>query len=301
MAVREPGSISGEEVTMAVGISGIGALLREWRSCRGLSQARLAAAANVSARHLCFVETGRAEPSREMVLTLARALDVPLRDRNAMLTAAGYAPVYRETRLDAPEMAEMRRALRMMLHQAQPFFAVALDRRWDVVMCNEAFARWLGMLSEKHARVVPYQVIPPPRPNSLRLLFDTLRPIVANWSEVASCALERARRETALDRDSTRRQVLEECMAAAPAGWRPAPSDGRTPLVVPVHVSLPGMEVRMFCTISSLGTAQDVTLQELRVEVFHPADEVSERRLRALAEGGVALPDGAALRAAGDR
>ena len=114
----------------------VGSLLREWRGVRRMSQLDLAMAAEVSPRHLSFVETGRAVPSREMVLTLAKALEVPVRERNTMLTAAGYAPVYRETSLDDPRMAEMRHALGILLKQNEPFFAVALDRRWDIVMCN---------------------------------------------------------------------------------------------------------------------------------------------------------------------
>jgi transcriptional regulator with XRE-family HTH domain len=273
---------------MPGGTSAVGSLLREWRGRRRMSQLALAATADVSPRHVSFIETGRSEPSRDMVLTLARALDVPLRERNAMLTAAGYAPTYRETSLDAPEMADMRRALELMLRQAEPFLAVAVDRRWDVLACNRAFAGMLTLFGGAAPRVEPYRLLLPPRLNSLKLLFGPFRPVIANWDEVASCALERARRESVLDRDWARRQVVEECVAAAPAGWRAAPMDGAGHLVVPVHFSLPGLETRLFCTISSLGTAQDITLQELRVETFHPADAESERQLRAALGGGTA-------------
>lgn len=158
--------------------SPVGSLLREWRGVRKMSQLALGAAAEVSPRHLSFVETGRAEPSREMVLTLARALDVPLRERNAMLAAAGYAPVYRETSLDDPQMAEMRRALEILLRQHEPFFAVALDRRWDVLMCNAAFARLVGLVGDERLRPDPYRVLPPPRLNALKLVFGALKPFI---------------------------------------------------------------------------------------------------------------------------
>lgn len=140
---------------MMNGTSAVGSLLREWRGLRRMSQLALAAAAEVSPRHVSFVETGRAEPSREMVLTLARALDVPLRERNAMLTAAGCAPMYRETSLDRPEMAEMRRALALLLRQHDPFLGVALDRRWEIVMCNAAYAKLFALLADDGSRVEP--------------------------------------------------------------------------------------------------------------------------------------------------
>jgi transcriptional regulator with XRE-family HTH domain len=260
--------------------SAVGSLLRDWRGIRRMSQLALAAEAEVSARHLSFVETGRAEPSREMVLTLARALDVPLRERNAMLAAAGYAPIYRETSLDDPEMAEMRRALGILLRQNEPFFAVALDRRWDILMCNEAYARFLALLGDEGGRVEPYRVLSAPRPNSLKLLFGPCRALVANWEEVATCALDRAQREVTLDRDPVRRRVLEECLRVAPEGWRRRPAEMPARLVTPVHLASRDLTARLFCTISTLGTAQDITLQELRIETFHAADEESERAVR---------------------
>lgn len=266
---------------MTNGTSAVGSLLREWRDVRRMSQLALATAAEVSPRHVSFVETGRAEPSREMVLTLARALDVPLRERNAMLVAAGYAPIYRETSLDDPQMAEMRRALEILLRQHEPFFAVALDRRWDILMCNAAYAALLARIGDDAPRVEPYRVLRAPRPNALRLLFGRYRAIVANWDEVATCALDRAQREATLDRDPARRRILEECVRAAPEGWRAGGHEAPARLVIPVELALPALRVRLFCTISTLGTAQDITLQELRIESFHPADAESEGRLRA--------------------
>lgn len=258
----------------------VGSLLREWRGLRRMSQLDLAVVAEVSPRHLSFVETGRAVPSREMVLTLARALEVPFRERNAMLTAAGYAPVFRETSLDAPEMADMRRALTLLLRQHDPFFAVAMDRRWDIVMCNAAYARLLAMFGTP---VEPFTVLAPPRLNALRLLFGPFRAAVANWDEAARAILDRAQREAALDRDPARRAVVEECVRNAPAGWRGPQRELPAPLVVTIDVTLGDARARLFSTVSTLGTAQDITLQELQIESFHPADAASEALLRGIA------------------
>jgi transcriptional regulator with XRE-family HTH domain len=259
----------------------VGSLLREWRAARRMSQLDLAMTAEISPRHLSFVETGRAVPSREMVLTLARALEVPFRDRNAMLTAAGYAPVYRETSLDDPNMAEMRHALELLLRQHEPFIAVALDRRWDIVMCNAAYARFLRLLGA--AGLEPYCVLGAPRLNLLKLLFGPFKPIVANWEEAARAVIERAQREAASDRDSSRRQILEECMRMAPPGWRAPRTDAPPRLVVTVDLRLGDLRARLFSTITTLGTAQDITLQELHIESFHPADAESEQLARSLA------------------
>lgn len=269
---------------MMNGTSAVGSLLREWRGVRRMSQLALATAAEVSPRHLSFVETGRAEPSREMVLTLARALDVPLRERNAMLSAAGYAPIYRETRLEAPEMEDMRRALGILLRQHEPFLAVALDRRSDILMCNQAYASFLAQLGDERLRLEPYRVLGPPRVNALQLLFGPHRRVIANWDEVATCALDRATRESTVDRDPVRKRIIEECLREAPPGWATRQLGRPAPLVLPVELVLPNLRARLFCTVSTLGTAQDITLQELRIESFHPADEASERALRAAAQ-----------------
>ncbi|MFL5392615.1 MAG: helix-turn-helix domain-containing protein [Myxococcales bacterium] len=260
----------------------VGSLLREWRGLRRMSQLDLAIAAEVSPRHLSFVETGRAVPSREMVLTLARALEVPVRERNTMLTAAGYAPLYRETSLDDPRMAEMRHALGLLLKQNDPFFAVALDRRWDIVMCNAAYSRLVAPV----ARLEPYEVLPPPRLNLLKALFGPFRPLVVNWEEAARDVFERAQREAAADRDPARRQVLAECLALAPEEWRRPRSEASPRLVVTVDLRLGEARARLFSTITTLGTAQDITLQELHIESFHPADAETEALLRQMAVSG---------------
>jgi len=262
----------------------VGSLLREWRGVRRMSQLDLAMTAEVSPRHLSFVETGRAVPSREMVLTLAKALEVPVRDRNAMLTAAGYAPVYRETSLDDPKMADMRKALALLLRQHEPFLAVALDRRWDIVMCNTPWSRLQALAGG--GALEPHRVLGTPRLNLLKLLFGPFRPMVVNWEEVAREILERAQREAAADRDPARRQIVEECLATVPEEWLRPRSEASPRLVITLEVRLGEKRARLFSTITTLGTAQDITLQELHIESFHPADAETEHLLRGMAAAG---------------
>src|SRR5258708_30197650 len=150
----------------------IGPLLKRWRNARRMSQLELALAADVSPRHLSFLEAGRAKPSREMLLRLSRVLDVPFRESNVLLQAAGFAAVYRETSLDEPEMEGMRHALQLILRQHEPFAAVAVDRQWDIVMGNAPYAGLLaGMLLSPPPAPPPPRCIPPPRPTSPRLCF----------------------------------------------------------------------------------------------------------------------------------
>lgn len=272
---------------MTPNTSAVGSLLREWRAVRRMSQLHLAVAAEVSPRHVSFVETGRSVPSREMVLALARALDVPLRERNSMLTAAGYAPIYRETSLEDPRLAEMRLALELLLRQHEPFYAVALDRCWDIAMCNAAYARLLESAGEDRLRLEPYRVLPSPRLNAMKLLFSSFKPLIANWSEVTRAVLERTRREAAADRDSARRRLIEECVAMGPAEWPVLGRETPAPLVLMVELRLGEQVARLFSTIATLGTTQDITLQELRIESFHPADAETEKLLRAAASAAL--------------
>ena len=192
--------------------TGVGTLLRRWRTVRRLSQLDLSLEAEVSARHLSFIETGRARPSREMVLLLASVLDVPLRERNALLQSAGFAPVYRETGLEDPVMAGMREAVSLILRQHEPCPALALDRHWSLVMANAPYARFLRLLlGDAVPELPPYAVLPEPRLNTLLPLFDPggLRPRIGNWEEVARTVLRRVRREAALEGDRRTEEILE--------------------------------------------------------------------------------------------
>jgi transcriptional regulator with XRE-family HTH domain len=265
-----------------------GALLRRWREARRMSQLGLALEAGVSARHVSFIETGRARPSREMVVTLAGVLDVPLRERNALLHAAGYAPAYRETGLDAPEMAEVRHALALLLKQHEPFAALAVDRRWDVVMANEAFVRFNALLTAQPPdRLAPLAVTPEPRANALRLLFAPggWRPFIANWEAVAKAVLERAHREALWDGDAEVRRLLDEILSypGVPARWREPDLQTPQDLLIPVEMRVGGHALSFFSTVTTLGSPQDITLQELRIESFHPVNAETEQIVRAMA------------------
>jgi transcriptional regulator with XRE-family HTH domain len=171
---------------------GVGPLLRRWREARHLSQLDLALEAEVSARHVSFLETGRAEPSREMLLTLANVLDVPLREQNFLLLAAGFAPIYGETGLDDPRMTRVRTAMEIILKNNEPRSAYAHDRHWNIVMANQAFIKFLTIvLGKAPLGLEPLQVAGEPRLNVLRLVFDPslARSVIVNWETIAK-ALE---------------------------------------------------------------------------------------------------------------
>jgi transcriptional regulator with XRE-family HTH domain len=256
-----------------------GPLLSQWRRLRGKSQLDLAFEAAVSPRHVSFVETGRSKPSREMVLTLATALNVPLRERNTLLLAAGYAPVYRETRLDAPELEPAQRALDLILKHQEPYPAVVLDGQWDLLRANDAAGRLFSRLLGRG---------PEGRPNVLRLMFDErfLRPYVTNWNEVAGDLIQRAHREAVggTPNDALQR-VLKEVLAYPGVPERFGSFDPNVALApfVPIAFEKGDLTCRYFSLVTTLGTPQDVTLQELRVESFFPADAQTERAAAKLA------------------
>jgi transcriptional regulator with XRE-family HTH domain len=253
-------------------MSGIGVLLRQWRKSRRLSQLALAAEATVSLRHLCFIETGRARPSRTMVLRLAEALDVPLRERNALLLAAGFAPMYYESALDGPELAAVRGALDAILGQQEPFPAVVMDRDWNIRQTNVAATTLFERLGAGHSG-------PPGEPNVLRMMLhpEGVRRYVVNWPDVAEALIRRVRREAVGGvTDERARRLLGEVLAYPGVPQPPAAADDKPLLpVVPVRFARDGAEFAYFSTVTTLGTAQDITLQELRIECFHPADEAT--------------------------
>ena len=259
----------------------VGGRIRSWRQARGLSQYDLAERAGFSGRHISFIETGRTRPSREAVLALAEALDVPLRDRNRLLEAAGFAHVFRETALTANEMAHIRGVLQFILDRHLPYPALVLDRHSTCLLGNRAAGQLLSLLIE-----------PPllaPNANQLRVVFhpDGVRRWIANWPEVEAYLLHRAERELGGDQDDPiGTQLLAEIRGYADAkaiGVQPArlrPAD----LLVPIHIRKDNIDLRLFSTIMTMGTPHDVTLQELRLETFFPADEESERCWRSIFE-----------------
>jgi transcriptional regulator with XRE-family HTH domain len=257
-----------------------GRLLSHWRQVRGKSQLALALEAGVSARHVSFVESGRANPSREMIATLAGALGIPLRERNSLFVAAGYAPLYRESGWAAAELTPVRRAIELILAQQEPYPAVVMNRHWDVLMTNDAAATFFARLLGERDDDRPANVV--------RLVFDErgLRPYVANWEESARALVQRVHREAVGGvPDEGTRALLREVLAqpGVPEQWRVP--DLAAPLVplVPIEFKKDDLQLRYFSTVTTLGTPQDVTLQELRVECFFPIDTATAEQAVALA------------------
>lgn len=269
--------------------SGVGPLLRRWREARHLSQLDLALEAEVSARHISFLETGRAEPSREMLLTLSNVLDIPLRERNYLLLAAGYAPIYGETSLDDPRMTQVRAAIEVILRSNEPRSALAHDRHWNILMANEAFVRFLALtLGPAPSGLHPLTVSTPPRLNLLHLVFDPagFRKLIINWEAIAKWMLNEAYRRLAWARDDQLRRLITEILAypGVPARWREPDLETPHELILPMELNLNGERARMFSTVTTVSTPHDVTLQELHVEVFYPSDAATEAVLQSYQE-----------------
>jgi transcriptional regulator with XRE-family HTH domain len=252
-----------------------GHLLRHWRSVRAKSQLDLACDAETTPRYVSFVETGRAQPSRQMVTRLARALDVPLRERNELLLAAGYAPLYSSAPLSSPLLKQVEQALTWMLDKHEPFPAVVLDRGWQVQRANNGAQRLFGRLFAPH---------PVPAPaNVLRLVIEPgpMRDQLRNWAAVVPALLDRAHREAisgVLDRETA---GLVRNLRGRPDVARlltePDLSPGPAP-IVDLHFDLAGTSLRFFSVVSTLGAPTDITAQELRVEAFFPADDQTRDR-----------------------
>jgi transcriptional regulator with XRE-family HTH domain len=257
-----------------------GAGLRWWRERRGLSQLDLAVAAETTQRHLSFLESGRAGPSREMILRLGGVLDVPLRQQNALLLAAGFAPVWRESDLSAPELAQVAGALDYMLAQQEPFPAFVVDRRWTLLRANRAAAFLTEFLVG-----APTTGPAPAEPVNLALALvspEGLRPFIENWEEVALYFLRGVQADAIADGTAETAELLKRLLAfpGVPALSRVVPhGEPRAPVVV-MHVRKGETSLRLFTTIATLGTPQDVTLQEIRVECFFPMDDATAQVFR---------------------
>lgn len=255
-----------------------GALLRHWRTSRRLSQLGLAVEAGISARHLSFLETGRAQPSRDMVQLLAGMLNVPLAERNAMLVGAGYAPVYGERSLGAPELAHVRRALEFTLRQQEPYPALVLDGYHDIVMRNDASRRifeiFLGPLPA--TRTV----------NGLRTIFhpNGLRPFVANWDEMAECMMQGLQRQIAETANARLVELRDELLGYPGVPSRlGAMSASEAPPIINLHLKKDDLALQFFTAVSFIGRARDITVQDLKIECFFPADAATDQFTRRLA------------------
>jgi transcriptional regulator with XRE-family HTH domain len=262
--------------------AGAGPLLREWRDRRRRSQLDLALDVGVSTRHLSFVETGRAKPSPELVLAIAQHLEVPLRERNTLLMAAGFAPRYHETPLDAPDMERMTASLQRMLDAHHPYPGVVLDRQWNVVLTNMAAAVLASGL--------PAELTGPPL-NIFRVSLhpDGLASRTLNFDEWGSYLVTQLRRQVSLTGDGQLAALLDEVSAypnvaelTARKGWTSWPEQS---LLIPFRVDFDGVELSMFTTLTTFGTPRDITLDELAVELFFPADDATEAILRSTPTG----------------
>jgi transcriptional regulator with XRE-family HTH domain len=247
----------------------VAAKLRQWRALRRQSQLTLALGAGISARHLSFIEGGRARASRNTILRLGEALELPFRERNELLLAGGFAPAYRETPLSDPEMRMARFAIERLMEQQEPYPAVTLDRYWNVLGSNGATRRLLAALLGP----VPAKT----EDNLLRMMFDPelLQPHVANWPDVALGLLQRAQRETTGGVLDAKSQRLVEELRAFPGTPHDAAGQDPAAFASPffaVEFAAEGGLLRFTSVLVTLGTPQDVTLQEIRIEIFQPVD-----------------------------
>ena len=242
----------------------VGELLRQWRRRRGLSQLDLAIAADVSARHVSLVETGKSRPSADMLLRLADPLRVPLRDRNALLLAAGFAPRYAERPLDDRALAAARDAVRRVIEAHEPYPALVFDRRWNIVLTNRAVQPFL-------ARVAPDLLRPPVNLVRLGLHPRGFAPLVVNLADVRAVFRARIARQLAAAPDPELTALYDELLTPDPDDRPRIDAD----VVIPMILRLDGREVRMFSTITTFGTPMDITLAEVAIESYYPADEQS--------------------------
>ena len=253
----------------------LGVLLRHWRDLRGKSQFDLSLDTGVSQRHISFIEIGRSVPSRQMLIDIATALDIPLRDRNTLLLAGGYAPIYPDGAWDGPEMLSVTKGLERILRQHEPFPALVMDRYWNVLMTNKAAPRFFGCFTDLSARKSPR--------NMLHLMFDPegMRPFIADWPTVAQSLIQRVYRES-VGRvvDDQIKELLAALLAYGDGepGWTPPKAMGAqsaTP-VIPIGFIRNGKVLNYFSMVTTVGTPRAVAAQELRIECMFPADEPTE-------------------------
>src|SRR5438552_2688960 len=263
--------------------SAFGRLLKDWRERRGLSQLALAIAARTTQRHLSFVESGRATPSREMVLRLGATLSLPLRQQNALLLAAGFAPAWKERDLSTPDLAVVNSALDYMLAQNEPYPAFVIDRCWNLLRAN----RGASNLTEFLAGAAPAKTSSEPVNLAVALLAPAgLRPFIVNWPEVALHFIRGVEADAQADGMPETADLLQRLLAfpgVSTLSELMTPQESHSP-VLPIHFRRDGTSLRLFTTIATLGTPQDVTLDEIRIEFFFPMDDRTEQTFRGWAK-----------------
>ncbi|MBD1865304.1 MULTISPECIES: helix-turn-helix domain-containing protein [Trichocoleus] len=266
-------------------LDSFGLLLKQWRGQRGFSQLDLAVTSQVSQRHISFLESGRAKPSREMVLQLSEVLEIPLRQQNLMLTAAGFAPVHTETDLSAPEMTSIRKALDFMLRQQEPYPALVVDRYWNLLLTNQAANRLLNaFISPEELQAHFYR---DGKVNLMRAMFHPqgFRPFVVNWDDFSVHLLQRLQREAIAEGESEQSKALLNELMSYPdivGVWHAAARVAQNTMLLTVHLKRGDLELQFFSTIATLGTPYDITLQELRIECLFPANDQTEHRWKQL-------------------
>jgi transcriptional regulator with XRE-family HTH domain len=276
-----------EAATLTHAEPAVGRMLRRWRAQRRLSQMELALDAGISTRHLSFVETGRAQPSRAMIVRLAEHLEVPLRERNALLLAAGFAPAYPETAMDEERMAAVRGAVRQVLAGHDPYPALVVDRHWEMLEANAG----VGVLL---AGVDPAQLAPPVNALRLSLHPEGLAPRIANLGEWRAHILHRLRRQVAATADPQLVTLLEELRGYPCDDPDPAADPGRSAgIVVPLRLRHADGELALMSVVSTFGTPLDVTVAELSIEAFLPADAHTAAVLRSAVEAQAQAVQGA--------
>lgn len=258
--------------------TGFGALLKQWRGRSNISQLNLALCCDVSQKHISFIEKGRTTPSREMVLIICEGLGIALRDRNLMLMAAGFAPVFKMTALDGTEMTQIDQAITLIIDNHDPLPALVVDRTFTIIRTNKAASHMLLFLFD----VSSVEELPPCASNLMLLLFGKggISCFIANWDEVAPFLLRQLIRECAMsDGDEKLRALLKEVEACPnlPPDWKNSwPLDILRP-VLPMNIEKDGLALNLFSTITTLGTPLDITLQEIRIECFFPVDEATRQ------------------------
>jgi transcriptional regulator with XRE-family HTH domain len=247
----------------------VGSLLKLWRERRRKSQLELALDAEISTRHLSFVETGRARPSREMILLLAENLEIPLRERNIILVTAGYAPVYSEKRLDDVSLTAARRAIELILKGHEPFPALAVDRHWNMVAANETVSLMLE-------GVAAHLLAPPVNVLRLSLHPEGLAPRIVNLHEWRAHLLARLKKQAEDTADQALEALLKELNSYKPAAKRrEKPSAADASIVVPLQIDSPLGRLSFISTTTVFGTPVDVTVSEIALETFFPADDAT--------------------------
>jgi transcriptional regulator with XRE-family HTH domain len=255
-------------------------LLRHWRGVRRMSQLALATEAEISARHLCFLETGRAQPSREMVQLLGGVLDLPFAEQNTLLLAAGYAPVYGERELAAPELGHVQRALDFMLRQQEPYPAIVIDAAWNVRMRNDASRRLLRPFREQ------YDMPPELAENAMHVVCHPkgMRPFLVNWEAFVGPLIQTVHREADQGANPAAARLRDQLLTypGIPRSWRTPDASAASPLLT-MQLKRGDYELAFFTTLTTFALPRDVTLQQLRIEGFFPADDATAETARRLA------------------